>query len=78
VERKRCDEYVTGVIEALKILAHDCGFSPAEALAAYQSASETVNLLAASQYAAGEYHPRISSTDIPRGWTRLSHKREAC
>lgn len=63
--------------EALKILAYDCGFSPAELLAAYRTVSETVNLLAASQYAAGECHPRVASADIPRGWTRLGHKREA-
>lgn len=62
--------------EALKVLARDCSFSPAELLTAYRSVSEAVNLLAASQYAAGECRPRISSSDIPRGWTRLGHKRE--
>ena len=63
--------------EALKILAYDCGFAPEELMAAYRSVSETINLLAAAQYAAGEFRPCVSSADIPRGWTRLGHKREA-
>ena len=66
---------ITG--EALKILAYDCGFAPAELLAAYRSVSETVNLLAAAQYSAGESRPCVTSIDIPRGWTKLSHRREA-
>ena len=63
--------------EALKILAYDCGLTPEELFAAYKSVSETVNLLAAAQYAAGEPRPCISSVDIPPGWTKLGHRREA-
>jgi hypothetical protein len=63
--------------EALRILAYDCGGSPEELIAAYRSVSETVNLLAAAQYAAGELRPCISSVDVPPGWTKLGHRREA-
>lgn len=63
--------------EALRILAYDHGLSPEELIAAYQSVSETVNLLAAAQYAAGEARPCISSVDIPPGWTNLGHRRDA-
>jgi hypothetical protein len=63
--------------EALRLLDYDCGFSSDELIAAYRSVSDTVNLLAAAQYAAGETHPRISSADIPRGWAKPGHIREA-
>jgi hypothetical protein len=63
--------------EALRILAYDCGATPDELITAYRSVSETVNLLAAAQYAAGEPRPCVSSIDIPPGWTKLGHRREA-
>ena len=39
--------------EVLRILAYDCGGTPEELITAYRSVCETVNLLAAAQYAAG-------------------------
>jgi hypothetical protein len=63
--------------EALRLLAYDCGLSPDELMQAYRSVSDTVHLLAAAQYAAGEIHPRISSADIPRGWAKPGHIRQA-
>ena len=63
--------------EALRLLAHDCGLAPEELMTAYKSVSETVNLLAAAQFAAGEVRPCVSSVDIPHGWARLGHRREA-
>lgn len=56
--------------EALRILAHDCGFTPEDLIATYRSVSETVNLLAVAQYAAGASRPRVSPVDIPRGRQR--------
>ena len=63
--------------EALRILANGCGGSPEDLITAYRSVSEAVNLLAAAQYAAGDPRPCISSVDIPPGWTKLGHRREA-
>ena len=63
--------------EALRILAYDCGGAPEELIAAYRSVSEAVNLLAAAQYAAGGVRPCVSSVDIPLGWSKLGHRREA-
>jgi hypothetical protein len=63
--------------EALKLLAYDCGNKPSELLAAYRSVSETVNMLAAAQYSAGEDQSYISSRDIPRGWTKLGDRLRA-
>ena len=63
--------------EALKMLAYDCGGKEEELIAAYRSTSETVNLLAAAQYAADEARPCISAVDIPPGWTKLGRRREA-
>jgi hypothetical protein len=74
---RRHDVLCRVTAEALRILACDCGATPEELIAAYRSVSETVNLLAAAQYAAGEPRPCISSVDIPPGWSKLAHRREA-